>query len=398
MISFEEAYEKVMENTFSFGVEKTLLTHSRGRVLAEDVLADRDSPPFNRSTKDGITINYKAIEDGQKAFKIEGVIAAGTAKTQLKDSANCLEIMTGAVLPDNADTVVMYEDIEINDGVATLKKEVVKGQNIHRQGSDVKQGEVIIKKNTKITAAEIGILASVGKVEVSVKELPKITLISTGNELVAVHEKPLPHQIRGSNTLSLHALLETENIHAEHLHLDDEKESIKNNLRELFGENDVLMLSGGVSRGKFDYIPEVLDELGVEKVFHKVKQRPGKPFWFGLHKASKTIIFSFPGNPVSTFANYHVYFKDWLYKAMEIPAESKSAILMNEVENDSPLTLFVRVKLKTEAEKLHAFLISENGSGDLSSLAHTDGFIRLSPDKKKYEKGTVVPCILSRYN
>lgn len=396
MISFEEAYSKVLENTISFDTESVLFTNSLGRVLAEDILADRDFPPFDRVTKDGIVVNYEAIKNGKTAFSIEGVVAAGTPKSKLKDKNNCLEIMTGAVMPENADTVIMYEDITIKEGKAILNSSVKAFQNIHKQGVDTQKGAVLVKKNTRITAAEIGILAAVGSVEVEVEKLPQVTLISTGDELVAVHEKPAAHQIRNSNMLSLHALLLDEHIHSKHIHLNDNKEEIKNNLIELFSNSDILMLSGGVSKGKFDYIPEVLEDLGVEKVFHRVKQRPGKPFWFGIHKASKTVIFSFPGNPVSTFANYHVYFKDWLHKSLGLERIKNTIILGEEVSNKTDLTLFISVKVKDLNGEKRAFRAKENGSGDLTSLALTDGFIQLPPNEKPYKKGETVTFIASR--
>ena len=396
MISFEEAHKKVMEKLLSFEEENVFFTNSLGRILAEDILADRDFPPFHRATKDGIAINYGAGENTKKQFKIQGIIAAGTPKVKLNNTNDCLEIMTGAVLPENADTVVMYEDITIENGSAIVNSEIKKGQNIHRQGTDVEQGAVVIKKNTKITAAEIGILASVGKVEVKVKKLPKIALISTGNELVAVHETPKPHQIRNSNMLSLHALLEEENILATHVHLNDDKEEIKNGLNELLRTNNVLMLSGGVSKGKFDFIPEAFEELGVEKIFHRVAQRPGKPFWFGIHKETNTVVFSFPGNPVSTFANYYVYFKDWLYESLRIENKKENIVLGEDFFNHTKLTLFVRVKIESKNGITYAFPIKENGSGDLMSLAHTDGFIALSPNKELYKKEEVAPFIATR--
>ncbi|WP_417443610.1 molybdopterin molybdotransferase MoeA [Joostella sp.] len=396
MISFEEAHSKVLEKTISFDTESVLFTNSLGRVLAEDILADRDFPPFDRVTKDGIVVNYEAIKNGKTAFSIEGVVAAGTPKSKLKDKNNCLEIMTGAVMPENADTVIMYEDITIKEGKAILNSSVKAFQNIHKQGVDTQKGAILVKKNTRITAAEIGILAAVGSVEVEVKKLPQVTLISTGDELVAVHEKPAAHQIRNSNMLSLHALLLDEHIHSKHIHLNDNKEEIKNNLIELFSNSDILMLSGGVSKGKFDYIPEVLEDLGVEKVFHRVKQRPGKPFWFGIHKASKTVIFSFPGNPVSTFANYHVYFKDWLHKSLELEMIKNTIILGEEVSNKTDLTLFISVKVKDLNGEKRAFRAKENGSGDLTSLALTDGFIQLPPRENPYKKGEAVTFIASR--
>lgn len=391
MITFEEAYQKVLIHKQDYGTEEVALLEATGRVLAENIIADRDFPPFHRATKDGIAINYTAIKKGIKKFMIEAIVAAGSPITSLEHAHNCVEIMTGAVVPHNADTVIMYEHLTIKDGYAILEKDPNKGQEIHFQGSDELKGTIVLHKNNLITASEIGVLAAVGKAKVSVKKLPKITIISTGNELVDVQENPLPHQIRKSNIHSLYSALSEEHIVPELMHLNDEKEEIKKEVKKALLENDVLLLSGGVSKGKFDYIPEILEELGVEKIFHRVLQRPGKPFWFGFQKETATVIFSFPGNPASTFANYHLYFKDWLKSSLNLPIPKINVILDEAIPVFGTLTLFLRVKIKLENGRLIAGLVKENGSGDLTSLAHSDGFIRLDPREVPYKIGDLVP-------
>lgn len=393
MINYVKAYAKVLEHTIDLGLESVALLHCNGRVLAEDVLADRDFPPFDRATKDGIAISYKALEEGIKSFKIEGLASAGMPQQRLIDIHNCMEIMTGAVVPKNADTVVMYEHLNIKDGLATLLQNVKKAQDVHFKGSDVVIGTVLLSKNTIIGPAEIGVLASVGKSEVLVKKLPKVCVVSTGNELVAVSETPLPHQIRRSNALSLCAALQKENIEAISIHLKDDKAAIKKELSQILQTYDVVLLSGGVSKGKFDYIPEVMESLEVRKVFHRVAQKPGKPFWFGIQPALKTIVFSFPGNPVSTFANYHVYFVPWLYRSLGIEIPREEVVLGGSIQVYPPLTRFVQVKTENKKGILRASPVRENGSGDLTSLALSDGFICLRPQEKAYEKGEVVPFI-----
>lgn len=396
MITFKEAYTKVLEHTVNYGIEQVSLKDAVGRVLAVDVKADRDFPPFNRATKDGIALSYKAIEKGQNSFKIEAVIAAGNPTIELLEETSCVEIMTGAVVPNSTDVVVMYEDISIQNGIARLQKTPVLGQNIHLKGSDETKGAIVLHKNTVITAAEIGVLSAVGEAQVTVKKLPRITTIATGNELVKVTEKPLAHQIRKSNINSLCAALLNEQITAKTLHLKDSKESIKKALEIALQTNDVLLLSGGVSKGKFDFLPIALEELGVEKVFHKVLQRPGKPFWFGVHKATNTVIFSFPGNPASTFANYHIYFKAWLQKSLGLTVSNNYVILNEELTNKGSLTLFLRVKVTFTNGKLFANRIVENGSGDLTSLANCDGFICVAPKQAVYKKGALLSFIQTR--
>lgn len=392
MIPFEEAYNLVINQLSDFGTESVSIKEAFGRVLAEEIIADRHFPPFNRSTKDGIAINYAAIEKGETTFNIAGTLAAGVPTISLENSTNCIEIMTGAMVPDDADTVVMYEDISIKDGQASLHKIPKKGANIHGIGTDISKGEVVLDKNTTISPAVIGVMASVGKERVHVKKLPAISVISTGKELVEIKESPLPYQIRRSNAYTLYAALSKDNILPLLLHLDDDKDIIRQKLQYAIQEMDVLLLSGGVSKGKFDFIPEILDELGTEKIFHKVRQRPGKPFWFGYHKQANTVIFSFPGNPVSTYVNYHVYFKPWLQKVLLGEVQDNQVILGEEIDYQTNLTGFLGVKIKMEAGCNIARRIIGNGSGDLINLSKIDGFIKLDP-LKKYKKGAVVPFI-----
>ncbi|PXX29741.1 molybdopterin molybdotransferase MoeA [Arenibacter sp. ARW7G5Y1] len=396
MISFKDAYKKVMDLHQDFGNEEVPLVKAMGRILAEDIVADRNFPPFNRATKDGIAINYDAVEKGQTKFTIEGVLAAGMPSQRLLDPSNCLEIMTGAVVPENADTVVMYEHLHIENGTATLTKKPNKGQDIHLNGSDRQRGGLVLKKHSAISAAEIGVLAAVGKASVKVRTLPKIAVVSTGNELVEVEEIPLPHQIRKSNIHTLYAALSLEGIVPTKIHLPDKKDSIKKALDHTLKEHNAVLLSGGVSKGKFDFLPLVLEELGVEKIFHGVYQRPGKPFWFGIQRETNTVVFSFPGNPVSTFANYNVYFKDWLRLSLGLPLPKIDVILKEAVAVKGDLTLLLRVALGFNRGHLVASLVKENGSGDLCSLVNTDGFIILEPKNGTYEVGELVPFVPSR--
>jgi len=396
MTPFKEAYNKVLSYPIDLGVEEVSLMHSSSRILAENIKADRDFPPFNRVTKDGIAISYAALVNGVKQFKIEGIASAGMQQQRLQDKTACLEVMTGAVLPLGTDTVIMYEHIKVDKGLAAIDKEVTKGQNIHYQGSDEAQGVVILKKGQKITPAEIGVMASVGADKVQVQALPKVCTISTGNELVNVDETPKPHQIRKSNSITLQVALSKLGIAATTLHLKDDKLAVRQGLEKALEANDVLLLSGGVSKGKYDFIPEVMDTLGVQKIFHRVAQRPGKPFWFGFHEEHNTVIFSFPGNPVSTFANYHIYFLPWLHTSWNVPVQHNYISLAEEVQIKPPLTRFIQVKTHWKDGALYATLVVENGSGDLTSLAKSDGFICLEPRKAIYKVGELVIFVPTR--
>ena len=401
MISVENALQTVLNSTQNFGVEEIPFLKSVGRILKEEIAADRDFPPFNRVSMDGIVIDFNEFSsrlrsNRQLSFKIEGIQAAGSEQITLQNSENCIEVMTGAVLPNNTNTVIRYEDVTIENGMATINIDVINdGQNIHVKGKDGKVGDILIPQNTKISAAEIGVLATVGKSIVKVAKQPKVMIVSTGDELVGVDEIPLEHQIRRSNVFTLVSLLERLQIPSETAHITDDKSVLKSEIESYLQEYDVLLFSGAVSKGKFDFLPEVLDELGVKKLFHTVAQRPGKPFWMGTTKTCT--VFAFPGNPISTFVNCLAYFYPWYYKSVGLEINEETAILGEDVTFKPNLTYFLQVKLERENGFLTAFPISGNGSGDLASLVKTDAFMQLPNDKVEFKMGERYPVIKYRW-
>ena len=397
MISVQEASEIVLKNTSDFGVEEVPLTDSVNRILKEDLTADRDFPPFTRVSMDGITIKYESFQNGQRIFEIEGLQAAGSPQKTLKNNGNCLEVMTGAVLPENADTVIRYEDTEIENGKARITIDEIRSkQNAHQKGSDRKQGDVLVKSGNIISPAEIGVAATIGKTHLKVAKLPKVVIISTGDELVEISEKPLPYQIRKSNVYNLWASFFKWGIQAERRHLNDEKEEIRKGLKECLEDFDVIVMSGGVSKGKFDFIPEILEELGVQKLFHRVKQRPGKPFWFG--RSNSSTVFAFPGNPASTFMCANRYFRPWLRASLGLePFEYQYTILEEDFEFKPDLTYFLQVKITYQKDgQISAKPIAGRGSGDLANLADTDGFMELPRGQNLFKKGDAFPVIIYR--
>lgn len=386
MISVKEALQIILNNTQDFGVEEIPFLESVGRILKENIEADRDFPPFNRVSMDGIAINQNYFLTGNRNFPIEGTQAAGAKQKALMDDSNSMEVMTGAVLPENTDTVIRYEDVVINNGIATVNLESVEqGKNIHTKGKDRRQGDILIKINTMITAAEIGVIASVGKGIVKVAKTPRVIIVSTGDELVEVNEIPLAHQIRRSNAFSLVSLLEKMNIKADTSHITDDKDLLKQKIASYLNTYDVLLFSGAVSKGKYDFLPEVLEELSVKKLFHKVAQRPGKPFWFGS-KARKSV-FAFPGNPISTYVNCLAYFYPWFAKSTGVELKNETVILGEDVLFKPQLTYFLQVKIEIKEGHLLAFPIKGNGSGDLVSLVEADGFIQLPMEQINFKKG-----------
>ena len=391
MITVEEAEKIIFAQAGDYGAEIVPFEKALGRVLAEDIKADRDLPPFNRVTMDGIAINYNAIENGISTFRIKSVQAAGDVPVQIEEHNECIEIMTGAMLPSSADTIIRYEDLELRAGLATLvTHDIKRGQNIHYLGKDKKHGDIVANIGSLVTPSVISLVASVGESELRVKKMPRVMILSSGNELVDVAETPSQYQVRRSNSYTVKAILKLHNQDADMFHIPDDPEIIRERLKYCLENYDVLLLSGGISMGKFDYIPGVLSQLNVNKLFHKVKQRPGKPFWFGKH-GSGTLVFAFPGNPVATFMCVHRYFLPWLKLTLGLkPEPSVFAVLNNRLSFHYPLKYFLQVKLSyNQYCQLMATPVEGNGSGDFANLADTDAFMELPLERNEFKKGEV---------
>lgn len=385
MISVQEALEIIKSKKVDLGSEEIPFSESFGRVLDEDILADRDFPPFHRATMDGICISLKDWETGMRTFPVFGEQFAGDPKQSLK-LGSCMEIMTGAVVPENANVIIRYEDVTIENSIAKVNvNEVSEMMNIHLQGHDASEGSELIKKGKKLSHGDIGILTSVGKTTVLVKKLPKVAIISTGDELVDPDQKPEPHQIRKSNIYTICSLLKRQGLSYDVFHINDEQAEIEAALVDILENFDLIMLSGGVSKGKRDFIPEALVNQGIEKHFHRILQRPGKPLWFGSNE--KVTVFGFPGNPVSTVACYTVYFQHWLNHSLGLAPNMQQAELQEEIHFPKELTFFVHVAITNESGVLKAQPLRGNGSGDLVSLSTADGFMELPADQKVFPKG-----------
>ena len=231
--------------------------------------------------------------------------------------------------------------------------------------------------------------ASVGKNMLLVKKLPEVVVISTGDELIDVDGTPTPYQVRRSNSYALKAVLQQYNLRADTLHIPDDPIITRTQIEKCLGQYDVIILSGGISMGKFDYVPQALEELQVKKLFHKVEQRPGKPFWFGAH-ANGVLAFAFPGNPVSTFMCLHRYFLPWLERSMGITSRPVYAELNEDVTFTAPLQYFAQVKLKIcKHGHVHATPMEGHGSGDFANLLDTDAFMELPLEQSIFKKGEV---------
>jgi len=396
-IKYQEALKIIEGNKASYKSKSVSILDAGGEFLAEDLIADRDFPPYDRVTMDGIAIDYTAYESGCLSFPIQEIAPAGAPQKTLKDRKACVEIMTGAILPQNADTIIRYEEVDIDEGRAKFIGEAVKKQqNIHFKGEDISKGELIKKAGERISSAEINVGASIGKEEILVADLPRTVIISTGDELVDVSEKPEAHQIRRSNVYGIKNTLKEWGIPSDLKHLADDKEELESEIASLLTDYDLLIMTGGVSKGKFDYLPDVLKKLGVAKLFHKIKQRPGKPFWFGK-KDDSTHVFALPGNPVSSFVCLYAYVRHWLLKSLAIAEDKVYAVLDEDIEFKPDLVYFIQAKVKSNTDgMLTATPIFGNGSGDFVNLVHADGFLILPQGKNIFMKGEVYPFISYR--
>lgn len=393
MITAAQATQYIRSTPWTPATETIDFTQAQGRILAAPICADTPMPPFDRVMRDGIGIRYADYAAGVRQFSVVGLQAAGAPPLTLSKPATCVEIMTGAMCSTGVDTILMYEEITLTDGIATLHTEsVTPGQHIHRTGEDQAQGAILVAPYTRIGAAEVGIAAAVGATQLTVLTRPRIVLVSTGDELVPVTAHPAPYQIRRSNVYALQALLAAEGLPADLVHLPDDREGTIAALRQLLTGYDVILLSGGVSKGKLDFVPDALDTLGVEKRFHRVQQRPGKPFWWGHTPDRGTFVFALPGNPVSTFMCAVRYFLPWYRHSMGLPDAPLTATLTEDFTFAKPLQYFLQVRLSANAAgQLLAAPITGNGSGDFSNLALADAFLELDAATDHFPAGSSWP-------
>ncbi len=397
MVSVHEATQIIQSVTARNTTEEVSIGNCMGRVLAEQIVADRDFPPFNRVAMDGIAINSCVFQSGKPDFKIEAIQPAGAPMTKLVNEANAIEVMTGAMLPRGTDAVIRYEDLIISGGVAKATlPEVKAGMNIHPKAQDARQGEVLLHPGQLLSPAEVALLAAVGKGTVKVKTFPATAVVSSGDELVEINDTPELHQVRRSNAYALLAAMRQHHWHADQFHLMDTEEKVKSGLVEILNNYDVLILSGGVSKGKYDFVPGSLNALGVEKKFHHVSQRPGKPFWFGCRDDGK-VVFALPGNPVSTYVCFYKYILPWMMEQLGVTIREHSAILSEDFLFAPALTCFLQVSTYYKDGKLFAKPVPGGGSGDFVNLKGVDGFLELPAEKSVFGSGEVFPYIPFRH-
>jgi molybdopterin molybdotransferase len=381
----------VRERISTLPVESRPLASLAGAVLAQSVRAERDQPPFDRVTMDGIALSSAAWREGRRRFAIAGTQAAGRPPLQLEAADACLEVMTGAVLPAGCDCVVPVERLCIADGFAQVDDDalVEPFANVHTRGLDCREGDMLLARGTRLGAPELAVLASAGLPRADVHADPRIIIVATGDELVEPGVPIEAWQIRRSNSHALRAALALRGfLRVADDHLPDDPRVLRDRLAVHLDTHDLVVLSGGVSMGRFDHVPQALRDLGVEEVFHKVAQRPGKPLWFGVARDGRPV-FGLPGNPVSALVCLVRYVVPGLFAAIgarQAPLEPIPLGAPCRVQ--PPLSLFLPVQLeRSPTLGLVAMPRPTRGSGDFISLLGTDGFVELPPGPADYPSG-----------
>jgi molybdopterin molybdotransferase len=385
-------------------IESLPLTQAAGAVLRENIYAERDQPPFDRVAMDGIALAASAAAGNGGRMRVTSSQAAGDPPHTLPDGESCIEIMTGAMLPRGCDAVVPVEQVQRSGDVAEIgRKGVMPWQNVHRRGSDCPQGALLLAAGTRLSAPEVAIAASAGMARVRVSAQPMIVVISTGNELIEPGDLIEPHQVRRSNVYGITASLRQHGFtRVADDHVRDDEAQLMDRLGFHLRTHDVLILSGGVSMGRLDLVPKVLERLGVNMIFHHVAQRPGKPMWFGVAQSGPAV-FALPGNPVSTLVCLSRYVLPALRAAMgqasaqtstqtstQASTEGPRIALTAPFEVKAPLAFYLPVKLKNDDwGRTSAEPRPTNGSGDFTALAGTDGFVELPPGPNTFPKGFV---------
>lgn len=399
MISMSRAINTVLENVKPLSAVEVKLGSVFGMVLAEDVASDIDMPPFNKSAMDGYAVVSAAVKKMPITLRVTARIAAGVIYkgSSFKEESfenngsdgDCVKIMTGAPVPEGMDAVVMLEDTECRpDGKVKLFKKIEAGQNICVRSEDVRKGEIVLRKGTRILGPEIAILATAGKDTVSVFKKPALGIISTGNEIVEPEVSLEEGKIRNSNGPMLSGLAEALGCDVEYFGIAGDEEKILRKLILRGFKKDMMLLSGGVSMGDYDLVPEMLKKEGAEPLFHGVLVKPGKPLLFA--KKDGCSIFGIPGNPVSNFTTFNVFIKPAIYKMMG-----------REDYNARFIDAFMGVDFKNRNSRVHIIpsncsivdgrcLVTPfrlNGSADINGCSRSNCFLIIDAGVTEIKKG-----------
>lgn len=391
MISYEQARESVVARVrgilHELAVETLALTQTLGRVLARDILSDRDYPPFHRSIRDGYAVRAVDAVDGA-SLQVIGELKAGDAPSLRVAPGTCVQIMTGAALPEGADAVVMIEHTERHGDTVKLSRTVKTGQHVVRRGSELGAGQIILAAGTRLGFPELAAAAQVGASPIAVVRKPRVAILTTGDEVVDFASAPGPFQIRNSNAVSLAAQLSL--LHAEPLLLGNARDTEEDLRAKITAglQCDALLLSGGVSAGKYDLVEPVLREFGAEIIFDAVAIRPGKPVVFAICNGKP--VFGLPGNPVSTMVTFDLFVRpalELLSGAEPQPLPFGEAVLTETVTEKPGLTHFVPAKLAWPNNTPRVTPVPWQGSGDIVAMTRANCLLVVPPERETIESG-----------
>lgn len=385
MIEQEEAFKIIDQSGFELGTEWIPLQNCLGRVLAENVFSDMDMPPFNKSAVDGFACRKMDLGNWMDLLE---VIPAGVAPLKKIGRDQCSQIMTGAAIPDGADIVVMVEHTENLNGKIRFTKEKSAG-NICFLGEDLKANDLVLEKGTLIKAPQIPVMASVGKTFVKVFLQPVVAIISTGDELVEPHSIPQISQIRNSNASQLIAQIKQLGIDARYVGIaKDSPESTRQTLENALNGSDMVILSGGVSMGDFDFVPQILEEKGIKILFESLAVQPGRPTVFG--KKENQLFFGLPGNPVSSFVQFELLVKPLLYALMGHkfrPLPLKMPLGVNYERRNTKRKSYIPVYFNENGEVIP---VEYHGSAHIHSYVKADGMIYINIGETTLKKGQIL--------
>ena len=386
MIPFEEAFKIVMSVAHETESEIISFSESAGRILAEDIVSDMDMPPFTRSAVDGYACQKKDINNELEVIE---VVAAGRTPLKRVGENQCVKIMTGAMVPEGCDIVFMVEDSEKLDSGRIRFTGKDSKVNISYRAEDIKKGEIILHSRKLIKPQDIAVMASAGHTNVLVKKMPRIAVISTGDELVEPSIFPGISQIRNSNAPQLLSQVTRAGATGRYYGIAPDIETVTlEMIQNAINENDITILTGGVSMGDFDFVPSVLKQAGVRILFDRVNVQPGKPTTFGVHP--KGVVFGLPGNPVSSFIQFETLVRPFIYRMMNFdwkPMELKMPMVVRYERKSSVRMGWIPVKFTGNAEVTP---VEFHGSGHISALPYADGIISVEAGKKIVEKDEIV--------
>ncbi|HKW31853.1 MAG TPA: gephyrin-like molybdotransferase Glp [Candidatus Acidoferrum sp.] len=400
MLTFEEARRKVIDQVGKMRGPRASASVSvwdaLGLVLAQGVKTDREYPPFDRSTRDGFAVHSKEIKPGTQ-LKCAGEIKAGDTVTQSLSTGMCVQIMTGAAVPVGADAVIMIEYTQREGDLVRFEKAAQSGQNIVPRGSEASAGQTILKPRMRLGFAELALAAQVGAAQLQCAKRPRIAILSTGDEVVLIDQQPGPFQIRNSNSVSLAAQVRIAGGEPVLLgnaadRVEDLGKKIERGLNE-----DALVLTGGVSMGKYDLVESVLKALGAEFFFDAVAIRPGKPAVFAICQGKP--VFGLPGNPVSTMVTFQLFVTPAIAllsgaDAHPLPlVEARSAQALNERPG---LTHFLPAHIEWHGAEPHVSALKWQGSGDIAAVAGANCFLVVPAEREKIASGERVSVLLRK--